>query len=158
MFKLRWIYSLNCTYKTQKVWMQVLKCKFCHVSSYFSHCSYSKAKFVSNIFPVYSIFTFFLYGSCMYSSLYILSANVDYVWTCTGTFAVVSLMTGTVVEQLVPTPELNCSSPEVAELEDQRIGVASAIAFLSGVMMVWKYLIYDNILYTWHIISILNAY
>ncbi|KAB5546145.1 hypothetical protein PHYPO_G00068750 [Pangasianodon hypophthalmus] len=33
------------------------------------------------------------------------------------------------------SPDLNCSSPEVAELENQRIGVASAIAFLSGVMM-----------------------
>lgn len=59
-------------------------------------------------------------------------------------------MTGTVVEQLVPTPpDLNCSSPEVAELEDQRIGVASAIAFLSGVMMVRKYLIYLTIIPTW---------
>lgn len=57
----------------------------------------------------------------------------------TGTFAVVSLMTGTVVEQLVPTPAaLNSSSPEALELEDQRIGVASAVAFLSGVMMVKK--------------------
>lgn len=71
--------------------------------------------------------------------LYVISPISDYVWTCTGTFAVVSLMTGTVVEQLVPTPpDLNCSSPEVAELEDQRIRVASAIAFLSGLMMVGK--------------------
>lgn len=82
-------------------------------------------------------------------SSYILSSNADYVWTCTGTFAVVSLMTGTVVEQLVPTPpDLNCSSPEVAELEDQRIGVASAIAFLSGMMMVRKDLMYLTIIYT----------
>ncbi|TNN56931.1 Solute carrier family 26 member 10 [Liparis tanakae] len=54
----------------------------------------------------------------------------------TGTFAVVSLMTGSVVEQLVPTPlEMNSSSPEAAEFEAQRIGVASAVALLSGIIM-----------------------
>ncbi|XP_041654280.1 solute carrier family 26 member 10 [Cheilinus undulatus] len=54
----------------------------------------------------------------------------------TGTFAVVSLMTGSVVEQLVPTPlELNSSSPEAAEFEGQRIAVASAVALLSGIIM-----------------------
>uniref|UniRef100_A0A8C8GG78 STAS domain-containing protein n=1 Tax=Oncorhynchus tshawytscha TaxID=74940 RepID=A0A8C8GG78_ONCTS len=53
-----------------------------------------------------------------------------------GTFAVVSLMTGSVVEQLVPTPlQLNSSSPEAADFEAQRIGVASAVALLSGIMM-----------------------
>ncbi|GAA6222779.1 solute carrier family 26 member 10-like [Lates japonicus] len=54
----------------------------------------------------------------------------------TGTFAVVSLMTGSVVEQLVPTPlELNTSSSEAADFEAQRIGVASAVALLSGIIM-----------------------
>lgn len=54
----------------------------------------------------------------------------------TGTFAVVSLMTGSVVEQLVPTPlEMNSSSSEASELEAQRIGVASAVALLSGIIM-----------------------
>ncbi|KAG7228355.1 hypothetical protein INR49_009219, partial [Caranx melampygus] len=54
----------------------------------------------------------------------------------TGTFAVVSLMTGSVVEQLVPTPlELNSSSSEAADFEAQRIGVASAVALLSGIIM-----------------------
>ncbi|XP_051914393.1 solute carrier family 26 member 10 isoform X2 [Hippocampus zosterae] len=53
-----------------------------------------------------------------------------------GTFAVVSLMTGSVVEQLVPTPpELNSSSPEGADFELQRISVASAVALLSGIIM-----------------------
>lgn len=57
--------------------------------------------------------------------------------TFAGTFAVLSLMTGSVVEQLVPIPlALNSSSPEAAEFEAQRIGVASAVAFLSGIMMV----------------------
>lgn len=54
-----------------------------------------------------------------------------------GTFAVVSLMTGSVVEQLVPTPlEMNSSLSAVAEFEAQRIGVASAVALLSGIIMV----------------------
>ncbi|KAF3860424.1 hypothetical protein F7725_000679 [Dissostichus mawsoni] len=54
----------------------------------------------------------------------------------TGTFAVVSLMTGSVVEQLVPTPlEMNSSSSEAADFEAQRIGVASAVALLSGIIM-----------------------
>lgn len=54
-----------------------------------------------------------------------------------GTFAVVSLMTGSVVEQLVPTPlEMNSSFSEAAEFEAQRIGVASAVALLSGIIMV----------------------
>lgn len=54
-----------------------------------------------------------------------------------GTFAVVSLMTGSVVEQLVPTPlEMNSSLSAAAEIEAQRIGVASAVALLSGIIMV----------------------
>lgn len=46
-------------------------------------------------------------------------------------------MTGSVVEQLVPTPlEMNTSLPAAAEFEAQRIGVASAVALLSGIIMV----------------------
>ena len=49
-------------------------------------------------------------------------------------------MTGSVVQQLVPAPlHLNTSSPEAAALEAQRIGVASAVALLSGIMMVTIY-------------------
>nr|XP_057941551.1 solute carrier family 26 member 10-like isoform X2 [Doryrhamphus excisus] len=53
----------------------------------------------------------------------------------TGTFAVVSLMTGSVVEQLVPSPLVVNSTSEVSDFEIQRIGVASAVALLSGIMM-----------------------
>ncbi|XP_057685216.1 solute carrier family 26 member 10 [Corythoichthys intestinalis] len=54
----------------------------------------------------------------------------------TGTFAVVSLMTGSIVEQLVPSsPELNISSLDGSDFELQRIGVASAVALLSGIIM-----------------------
>ncbi|KAG7323676.1 hypothetical protein KOW79_013378 [Hemibagrus wyckioides] len=84
---------------------------------------------LTSVAPIYGLYTSFFPVV-----LYMLFGTGRHV--STGTFAVVSLMTGTVVEQLVPIPpDLNCSSPEVAELEDQRIGVASAIAFLSGVMM-----------------------
>ncbi|XP_077581459.1 solute carrier family 26 member 10 isoform X2 [Stigmatopora nigra] len=54
----------------------------------------------------------------------------------TGTFAVVSLMTGSIVEEMVPSPpELNVSSHEGSDFELQRIGVASAVALLSGIIM-----------------------
>lgn len=46
-------------------------------------------------------------------------------------------MTGSVVEQLVPTPlEMNSSLSAAAEFEAQRIGVASAVALLSGIILV----------------------
>lgn len=46
-------------------------------------------------------------------------------------------MTGSVVEQVVPTPlDINYTSPEAAEFEAQRIAVASAVALLSGIIMV----------------------
>ncbi|MEQ2186056.1 hypothetical protein GOODEAATRI_024700 [Goodea atripinnis] len=66
----------------------------------------------------------------------------------TGTFAVVSLMTGSVVEQLVPTPLVfNSSSSEAADLEAQRIGVASAVALLSGIIMTLA-LVMENLSHT----------
>ncbi|XP_060792981.1 solute carrier family 26 member 10 [Neoarius graeffei] len=84
---------------------------------------------LTSVAPIYGLYTSFFPVV-----IYMLFGTGRHV--STGTFAVVSLMTGTVVEQLVPTPpDLNCSGPEVAELENQRIAVASAIAFLSGVMM-----------------------
>ncbi|KAM9785530.1 solute carrier family 26 member 10 [Neosynchiropus ocellatus] len=77
---------------------------------------------------------FGLYTSFFPVLLYMIFGTGRHV--STGTFAVVSLMTGSVVEQMVPTPaEMNSSSPEAAELEAQRIGVASAVALLSGVVM-----------------------
>lgn len=54
-----------------------------------------------------------------------------------GTFAVVSLMTGAVVEQLVPWPlGPNATSAELGRAEERRIGVAAAMAFLVGLLMV----------------------
>ncbi|XP_041802252.1 solute carrier family 26 member 10 isoform X1 [Chelmon rostratus] len=77
---------------------------------------------------------FGLYSSFFPVVLYMFFGTGRHV--STGTFAVVSLMTGSVVEQLVPTPlEMNSSSSEAAEFEAQRIGVASAVALLSGIIM-----------------------
>ncbi|XP_076597850.1 solute carrier family 26 member 10 [Chaetodon auriga] len=77
---------------------------------------------------------FGLYSSFFPVVLYMFFGTGRHV--STGTFAVVSLMTGSVVEQLVPTPlDMNSSSSEAAEFEAQRIGVASAVALLSGIIM-----------------------
>ncbi|KAK1801562.1 hypothetical protein P4O66_004615 [Electrophorus voltai] len=84
---------------------------------------------LTSVAPVYGLYTSFFPVI-----LYMLFGTGHHV--STGTFAVISLMTGSVVEQLVPAPPaLNSSSSEAVEFEAQRIGVASAVAFLSGVMM-----------------------
>ncbi|XP_057172178.1 solute carrier family 26 member 10 isoform X1 [Ursus arctos] len=55
----------------------------------------------------------------------------------TGTFAVLSLMTGSAVERLVPEPlGGNLSGIEREQLDAQRVGVAAALAFGSGALMV----------------------
>ncbi|NIG61389.1 rho guanine nucleotide exchange factor 25 isoform 2 [Pontoporia blainvillei] len=55
----------------------------------------------------------------------------------TGTFAVLSLMTGSAVERLVPEPlEGNLSGIEREQLGARRVGAAAAMAFGSGALMV----------------------
>ncbi|KAJ8397051.1 hypothetical protein AAFF_G00011050 [Aldrovandia affinis] len=83
---------------------------------------------LTSVAPIYGLYTSFFPVV-----LYMLFGTGRHV--STGTFAVVSLMTGSVVEQLVPVG-LNSSSAEAADIEAQRIGVASAVAFLSGIMMI----------------------
>ncbi|XP_060268879.1 solute carrier family 26 member 10 isoform X8 [Ovis aries] len=54
----------------------------------------------------------------------------------TGTFAVLSLMTGSAVERLVPEPlSGNLSGIEREQLDAQRVGAAAAVAFGSGALM-----------------------
>ncbi|KAG7471877.1 hypothetical protein MATL_G00102650 [Megalops atlanticus] len=85
---------------------------------------------LTSVAPIYGLYTSFFPVV-----LYMIFGTGRHI--STGTFAVVSLMTGSVVEQLVPTPvDLNSSSAEMADIEVQRIGVASAVAFLSGIMMI----------------------
>lgn len=54
-----------------------------------------------------------------------------------GTFAILSLMTGSAVERLVPEPLAgNLSGIEREQLDAQRVGAAAALAFGSGALMV----------------------
>uniref|UniRef100_A0A8D0GT31 STAS domain-containing protein n=1 Tax=Sphenodon punctatus TaxID=8508 RepID=A0A8D0GT31_SPHPU len=85
---------------------------------------------LTSVAPVYGLYTSFFPVV-----LYMLFGTGRHV--STGTFAVVSLMTGSAVERLVPGPlEPNAtSSEELAQIEGQRIGLAAAIAFLMGLLM-----------------------
>ncbi|XP_006859662.1 PREDICTED: solute carrier family 26 member 10 [Chrysochloris asiatica] len=54
----------------------------------------------------------------------------------TGTFAVLSLMTGSAIERVVPEPPGgNLSEIEKEQLDAQRVGAAAALAFGSGALM-----------------------
>ncbi|XP_012875956.1 PREDICTED: solute carrier family 26 member 10 [Dipodomys ordii] len=65
----------------------------------------------------------------------------------TGTFAVLSLMTGSAVERLVPEPLAgNFSESEREQLDAQRVGVAAAVAFGSGVLMLGMFVLQLGIL------------
>ncbi|XP_006172341.2 solute carrier family 26 member 10 isoform X2 [Tupaia chinensis] len=67
----------------------------------------------------------------------------------TGTFAVLSLMTGSVVERLVPEPfGRNLSGIEREQLDAQRIGAASALAFGSGALMLGMFALQLGVLST----------
>ncbi|XP_033619634.1 solute carrier family 26 member 10 isoform X3 [Fukomys damarensis] len=67
----------------------------------------------------------------------------------TGTFAVLSLMTGSVVEQLVPEPLAgNLSRIEREQLDAQRVGVAAAMAFGSGALMLGMFALQLGVLST----------
>ncbi|XP_074835924.1 solute carrier family 26 member 10-like isoform X1 [Carettochelys insculpta] len=82
---------------------------------------------LASVAPVYGLYTSFFPVL-----LYTLLGTGRHV--STGTFAVVSLMTGSMVEQLVPL-EPNATSLALARAEQQRIGLASAMAFLVGLLM-----------------------
>uniref|UniRef100_A0A8I6GJX7 Solute carrier family 26, member 10 n=1 Tax=Rattus norvegicus TaxID=10116 RepID=A0A8I6GJX7_RAT len=67
----------------------------------------------------------------------------------TGTFAVLSLMTGSVVERVVPEPLAgNLSGIEREKLEAQRIGAAAAVAFGSGALMLGMFVLQLGVLST----------
>ncbi|EMP41816.1 Solute carrier family 26 member 10 [Chelonia mydas] len=84
---------------------------------------------LASVAPVYGLYTSFFPVI-----LYTLFGTGRHV--STGTFAVVSLMTGAVVEQLVPWPlGPNATSAELGRAEERRIGVAAAMAFLVGLLM-----------------------
>ncbi|XP_048216751.1 solute carrier family 26 member 10-like isoform X1 [Perognathus longimembris pacificus] len=65
----------------------------------------------------------------------------------TGTFAVLSLMTGSAVERLVPEPVAgNLSGSEREQLDAQRVGVAAAVAFGSGALMLGMFVLQLGVL------------
>ncbi|XP_045323007.1 solute carrier family 26 member 10-like isoform X2 [Leopardus geoffroyi] len=67
----------------------------------------------------------------------------------TGTFAVLSLMTGSAVERLVPEPlGGNLSGIEREQLDVQRVGSAAALAFGSGALMLGMFALQLGVLST----------
>ncbi|XP_025782694.1 LOW QUALITY PROTEIN: solute carrier family 26 member 10 [Puma concolor] len=67
----------------------------------------------------------------------------------TGTFAVLSLMTGSAVERLVPEPlGGNLSGIEREQLDAQRVGSAAALAFGSGALMLGMFALQLGVLST----------
>nr|XP_025139636.1 solute carrier family 26 member 10 isoform X7 [Bubalus bubalis] len=66
-----------------------------------------------------------------------------------GTFAVLSLMTGSAVERLVPEPlSGNLSGIEKEQLDAQRVGAAAAVAFGSGALMLGMFALQLGVLAT----------
>uniref|UniRef100_A0A8I5UFU2 Solute carrier family 26 member 10, pseudo n=2 Tax=Pongo abelii TaxID=9601 RepID=A0A8I5UFU2_PONAB len=67
----------------------------------------------------------------------------------TGTFAILSLMTGSAVERLVSEPLVgNLSGIEKEQLDAQRVGVAAAVAFGSGALMLGMFVLQLGVLST----------
>uniref|UniRef100_A0A8C8RDU3 SLC26A/SulP transporter domain-containing protein n=1 Tax=Pelusios castaneus TaxID=367368 RepID=A0A8C8RDU3_9SAUR len=107
---------------------------------------------LASVAPVYGLYTSFfpviLYG------LFGTGRHVS-----TGTFAVVSLMTGSVVEQLVPwSLEPNATDVELARMEEQRIGVAAAMAFLVGLLLLVMFMAQLGFLATYLSEPIIKAF
>ncbi|XP_062979107.1 solute carrier family 26 member 10-like [Elgaria multicarinata webbii] len=100
---------------------------------------------LTSVAPVYGLYTSFFPAL-----LYMLFGTGRHV--STGTFAVVSLMTGSVVERLVPSSQQSNSTAvpdEEALLEGQRIGVAAAMAFLMGLLMIVMFTLHLGFLSTY---------
>ncbi|XP_076776528.1 solute carrier family 26 member 10 isoform X1 [Arvicanthis niloticus] len=67
----------------------------------------------------------------------------------TGTFAVLSLMTGSVVERVVPEPlPGNLSGIEREQWEARRVGAAAAVAFGSGALLLGMFVLQLGVLST----------
>ncbi|KAG2468682.1 S26A2 protein, partial [Polypterus senegalus] len=107
---------------------------------------------LTSVAPIYGLYTSFFPAI-----LYMLFGTGKHI--STGTFAVISLMTGSVVEQLAPRAvDLNSTSPEAKEIEEQRIGVAAAVAFLSGLLMICMFLLQLGFLSTYLSEPIVKAF
>ncbi|XP_043538011.1 solute carrier family 26 member 10 isoform X1 [Chiloscyllium plagiosum] len=105
---------------------------------------------LTSVAPIYGLYTSFFPVM-----LYIFFGTGRHV--STGTFAGISLMTGSIVERLVPH-RWNVTSLEDPELEKQRISVASAVAFLSGLMMICMFVLQLGFLSTYLSDPIVKAF
>ncbi|XP_067880796.1 solute carrier family 26 member 10 isoform X3 [Heterodontus francisci] len=107
---------------------------------------------LTSVAPIYGLYTSFFPVV-----LYMFFGTGRHV--STGTFAGISLMTGSVVERLVPHQmEWNVTSREDPELEKQRISVASAVTFLSGIMMICMFVLQLGFLSTYLSDPIVKAF
>ncbi|KAF7240276.1 Solute carrier family 26 member 10 [Varanus komodoensis] len=109
---------------------------------------------LTSVAPVYGLYTSFFPAL-----LYMLFGTGHHV--STGTFAVVSLMTGSVVERLVPVsqPSNGTAAPEeAASLEGQRIAVAAAMAFLMGLLMIVMFTLHLGFLSTYLSEPVIKAF
>ncbi|XP_078390820.1 solute carrier family 26 member 10 isoform X2 [Cetorhinus maximus] len=107
---------------------------------------------LASVAPIYGLYTSFFPVV-----LYMLFGTGRHV--STGTFAGISLMTGSIVERLVPRQMgWNVTSLEDPELEKQRIAVASAVAFLSGLMMICMFVLQLGFLSTYLSDPIVKAF
>ncbi|XP_055520323.1 solute carrier family 26 member 10 isoform X2 [Leucoraja erinacea] len=107
---------------------------------------------LTSVAPIYGLYTSFFPVA-----LYMLFGTGRHV--STGTFAGISLMTGSVVERLVPHQVgWNATNQEDPELEKQRISVASAVTFLSGLMMICMFVLQLGFLSTYLSDPIVKAF
>ncbi|XP_069086943.1 solute carrier family 26 member 10-like isoform X2 [Pleurodeles waltl] len=107
---------------------------------------------LTSVAPIYGLYTSFFPVV-----LYMIFGTGRHV--STGTFAILSLMTGSVVERLVPRPvDLNYTSNVLEALEEQRIGVAAGIAFLVGLIMVAMFILQLGFLSTYLSEPIVKAF
>ncbi|XP_038642623.1 solute carrier family 26 member 10 isoform X2 [Scyliorhinus canicula] len=107
---------------------------------------------LTSVAPIYGLYTSFFPVV-----LYMLFGTGRHV--STGTFAGISLMTGSIVERLVPQQMgRNITSLGDPELEKQRISVASAVAFLSGLMMICMFVLQLGFLSTYLSDPIVKAF
>ncbi|XP_044142035.1 solute carrier family 26 member 10-like [Bufo gargarizans] len=108
---------------------------------------------LTSVAPVYGLYTSFFPVL-----LYMLLGTGHHV--STGTFAVLSLMTGSVIDEHLfeNTLQRNLTSEEQSEIYAQRIGMAAAIAFLMGLIMVIMFVLQLGFLSTYLSEPIVKAF
>ncbi|KAM9319921.1 solute carrier family 26 member 10-like [Gastrophryne carolinensis] len=108
---------------------------------------------LTSVAPVYGLYTSFFPVV-----IYMLLGTGHHV--STGTFAVLSLMTGSVIDEHLVQNSVNrnLTSEEQLEINAQRIGMAAAIAFLMGLIMVFMFVLQLGFLSTYLSEPIVKAF